>query len=502
MNAELLSRIQFALTASFHFIYPPLSMGLGLMLVVIGILYLRTNDPKWRRLSFFWVKVYGLIFAVGVATGVVQEFEFGMNWAEYSRFVGNVFGSLLAAEGVFAFFLEGGFLGLMLFGGNRLGPRLWLFATFMVVLGAHFSALWIVMAFSWMQTPAGYTIATTPAPARAVMTDFWQVVFTPSFESHILHVFLASWTAGAALILSVGAWYALRNRHGELARAMLKLALPIFIVLATANVFLFGANQALEVTANQPLKLASVEGLWKTTSCAPLYLVGWVDQAAQTTTGIPIPCMLSFLAYQDPQAVVRGIDAFVPAPIPPINLLFQVYHFMFDIGFLLVPIGLLGGLLYAWRGRLFRTRWLLWLLVASVFLAEAAITAGWWTAEVGRQPWIVYNVMETSRGLSPTLGAGDVAISLGMFIALYGLLLALFLFLLNRQIQQGPEPLEAVETVGVGSLPDTFRDVFRRGDRADLGAGANLDARASTGEASAGGEGAAAFGEGPRENRP
>ena len=173
MNAELLSRLQFALTASFHFIYPPLSMGLGLMMVVIGIIYVRTKDPKWRRLSFFWVKVYGLIFAVGVATGIVQEFEFGTNWANYSRFVGNVFGSLLAAEGIFAFFLEGGFLGLMLFGGNRLGPRLWLLATFLVVFGAHFSALWIIMANSWMQTPAGYTVQALPLPARAYMTDFW-----------------------------------------------------------------------------------------------------------------------------------------------------------------------------------------------------------------------------------------------------------------------------------------------------------------------------------------
>ena len=165
MDAETLSRVQFALTASFHFIFPPLSMGLGLMLVVIGVIYVRTKDPKWRRLSFFWVKVYGLIFALGVATGVVQEFEFGMNWADYSRFVGNVFGSLLAAEGVFAFFLEGGFLGLMLFGGNRLGPRLWLFSIFMVVFGAHFSALWILMANSWMQTPQGYDDRQRPGPA-------------------------------------------------------------------------------------------------------------------------------------------------------------------------------------------------------------------------------------------------------------------------------------------------------------------------------------------------
>src|SRR6478609_1922009 len=198
MDPELLSRVQFALTASFHFIFPPISMGLGVMLVVMGIVYVRTKDPKWRRLSFFWVKIYGIVFALGVATGIVQEFEFGMNWADYSRFVGNVFGSLLAAEGVFAFFLEGGFLGLMLFGGNRLGPKLWLFSIFM-------------------------------------------------------DVFAAAGTAGSALMVSVSAWYLLKKRNVELAKSNLKLALPFFILFAFANLFIFGPNMAIEVTNNQPL---------------------------------------------------------------------------------------------------------------------------------------------------------------------------------------------------------------------------------------------------------
>jgi Cytochrome bd-type quinol oxidase, subunit 1 len=462
VDAEALSRVQFALTASFHFIFPPLSIGLGLMLVIIGVIYVRTQDPKWRRLSFFWVKVYGLIFALGVATGVVQEFEFGMNWADYSRFVGNIFGSLLAAEGIFAFFLEGGFLGLMLFGGNRLGPRMWLFSIFMVVFGAHFSALWIVMANSWMQTPAGFTIAQTPAPARAVMTDFWQVVFTPSFMPRLMHVFAASWTVGAALMMSVSAWYLLKKKHIELAKSNLKVALPAFILFACANLFVFGPAQAIEVTAQQPLKLASFEGLWQSTACAPLHLVGWVDQATRTTTGISIPCLLGVLAYLDPQAVVSGIDSFAPAPLPPINLVFQVYHLMIGIGTLLVPIGLLAGLLYLWKRRLYETRWMLWLLVVSVFMGEAAITAGWWTAEIGRQPWVVYNVLETARGVSPVLGSGDLLFSLAIFIALYALLFVLFLYLLNRKIQEGPEPLEEVETAELSTLPDTFRDVFRR----------------------------------------
>jgi cytochrome bd ubiquinol oxidase subunit I len=479
VDPEFLSRIQFALTASFHFIFPPLSMGLGLMLVVIGVIYVRTKNPMWRRLSFFWIKIYGLIFAVGVATGVVQEFEFGMNWADYSRFVGNVFGSLLAAEGVFAFFLEGGFLGLMLFGGNRLGPRMWLFATFMVVFGAHFSALWIIMANSWMQTPQGFTIQETPAPARAVMTDFWQVVFTPSFIPRILHVFVASWTVGSALMLSVSAWYLLKKRHIELAMANFRLALPFFIAFTISNVVLFGANQAIEVTNFQPLKLASMEGLWQGTTCAPLYLVGWVNEANQTTTGISIPCLLSLLAYFNPQAFVQGINNFAGAPTPPINLLFQVYHLMFGLGSLFVPVGLLGGLFYFLRRgrkgdadrprRIWDTRPVLWLFVITVFFVEVAIIAGWWTAEIGRQPWVVYNVLLTADGVSPLLSAGDVIASLGMFIVLYALLLALFLYLLNGHIQEGPAELEAVERVAVGDLPDTFREIFTRRGRVDPG---------------------------------
>jgi cytochrome d ubiquinol oxidase subunit I len=466
LDAETLSRVQFALTASFHFIFPPLSMGLGAMLVILGLIYIRTKDPKWRRLSFFWVKVYGLIFALGVATGVVQEFEFGMNWADYSRFVGNVFGSLLAAEGVFAFFLEGGFLGLMLFGGNRLGPRLWLFSIFMVVFGAHFSALWIIMANSWMQTPQGYTIVSDPAPTRAVMTDFWQVINTPSFIPRLMHVSMASWEVGAALMLSVSSWYILRKRHLELAKSNLKVALPAFILFATVNVAVFGANQAVEVTQNQPLKLASMEGLYQSESCARMFIVGWVDETTQTTTGLSVPCLLSFLAYQNISATVAGIDSFAPAPTPPINLLFQVYHYMIVVGSALAGLGLLGGLWFVWKRRLYGSRLVLSLMVLTVFLAESTITAGWWTAEVGRQPWVVYNVLPTAQGVSPVLEAGDVVISLGMFVLLYSLLLVLFLYLLNKKIQEGPEELEDVETVAVESLPDTFRDIFARQPRA------------------------------------
>ncbi|MGH2608777.1 MAG: cytochrome ubiquinol oxidase subunit I, partial [Tepidiformaceae bacterium] len=331
MDAETLSRIQFAFTVSFHFIFPPLSMGLGMMLIAFGIAYVRTKAPKWRQLSFFWTQIYGLIFALGVATGVVQEFEFGMNWANYSRFVGNVFGSLLAAEGVFAFFLEGGFLGLMLFGGNRLGPRMWLTATCVVVFAAHFSAVWIVMANSWMQTPDGYKLVGSGSSQQAEMTSFVDVMLTSSFIPHILHVIVASWMAGAALVLSVSAWYILKKRHIELAESSFKLALPWFAVLSILQLVLFGANQAIQVTNDQPVKLAAMEGVWNDQSCAPMYLVGWVDESAQTTRGISIPCLLSFLADGNKDATVQGLNSFPEDTWPSVNLTFQVYHLMIDL---------------------------------------------------------------------------------------------------------------------------------------------------------------------------
>lgn len=466
MDPLFLSRVQFGLTASFHFIYPPLSIGLGLLLTIIGLNYLRTRDPKWRQLSFFWVKVYGLVFAVGVATGIVQEFAFGTNWPLYSRFVGNIFGSLLAAEGVFAFFLEGGFLGLMLFGGNRLGPRLWLFAIFMVAFGAHFSALWIVMANSWMQTPAGYVLQETQFGTQAFMTSFLETVFTPSFIPRILHTLVASWMTGAALMLSVGAWFLLRHRHEELGKATIRVALPVFVIFAILQVPLFGARQAENVTMHQPVKLAAMEGVWEDTACAPLTVVGWIDVANQTTYGIKIPCLLSFLAHGDINATVQGLNSFPEDEWPPLQLTFQSYHLMINLGMAFIGIGLLAAFFFFWGRRLWTNKFVLWLLVLTVFLAESSTIVGWWTAEFGRQPWIVWGLLRTVDAGSPVLQGYQVLISNVMFVVLYAILFVLFIFLLNEKIQHGPDPLESMEERPVNALPDTFREVFRRQARA------------------------------------
>jgi cytochrome d ubiquinol oxidase subunit I len=376
-----------------------------------------------------------------------------------------VFGSLLAAEGVFAFFLEGGFLGLMIFGGNRLGPRMWLLATFLVVFGAHFSALWIIMANSWMQTPAGYELSQTAIGTLAFMTSFKEVVFTPSFIPRILHTWVASWMVGASFVLSVGAFYVLKGRFVELGKATFKVALPVFVVFSILQVPAFGAMQAVEVTNYQPVKLAAMEGLWNSQSCAPMYIMGWVNTATQTTTGISIPCMLSFLAYGNVAATVQGLNSFPSDTWAPINLTFQVYHVMINLGGLFIAIGLLGALFAVWKQRIWRARWVLWIFVFSIFLTELATLSGWWTAEFGRQPWIVWNLLRTVDAVSPNLNGGQVAASVMMFVALYALLFVLFIYLLNEKIQHGPEPL-AEDDAAVTSLPDTFKDIFRRRARA------------------------------------
>lgn len=459
MTAELLSRIQFGMTISFHFIFPPMSLGLGLILIIFGIKSVRTNDPKWRQLSLFWTKVYGLIFAMGIATGIVQEFQFGTNWSVYSRFVGNIFGALLAAEGIFAFMLEGGFLGLMIFGGSRLGNRLWLFATVMVVAGATFSATWIVMANSWMQTPAGYEVRDEGNGAQAFMTSFPEVVFTPSFGPRFFHTLVASWMVGAALVMSVAAYYLLKKRYIDLSKTMMRVALPIFAVLAPLQIVIFGANQATEVADRQPAKLAAMEGVYETQTCAPMTILGWTDPETQTTTGLNIPCLLSFLVGDDIDTQVQGLQAFPNDEWPNVNLVFQVYHLMINLGMLFVAIGGVAVLLWIWKGKLWHTRWVLRILVGTIVLAQLATLSGWWTAEFGRQPWIVWQELRTADAESPNVPAWQVGFSVVMFALLYTVVLVLFLFLLDRKIKAGPpDPPGEGE---IESLPDSFGEIFR-----------------------------------------
>jgi cytochrome d ubiquinol oxidase subunit I len=451
MDVLTLSRLQFAATISFHYIYPPLSIGLGVLLVVMEGTWLKTKNPLYHQMARFWTKVFALTFAIGVATGIVMEFEFGTNWATYSRFVGDVFGSALAAEGIFAFFLESGFLAVLLFGWDKVGRKLHFFATCMVCLGAHFSAIWIVVANSWMQTPAGYHIVGEGLNARAEITNFWEMVFNPSSMDRLFHTLCGAWQAGAFLVVSVSAWYLLKKKHETFARTSLRVGLAVGLAASLLSL-VSGHDSAQGVAKNQPAKLAAFEGRYDTRTHAPLSMAGWVDEKNERFLfNVEIPGMLSWLAHGDTSKEVTGLREFKPEDRPPVNFSFQLFHLMVGIGFALIAIAVLG-FLYFRRGSFFEKRWLLWLLVLSVLGPQIANQAGWFAAEVGRQPWLVHGLMRTPAGLSKIVEADAVLASLILFTLIYLLLFAVFVYLLNDKIQHGPDEADLVPS-GKLALP-------------------------------------------------
>ncbi len=451
MDVLTLSRIQFGATIAFHYIYPPLSIGLGVMLVIMEAAWLKTNKPIYHQMARFWTKVFALTFAIGVATGIVMEFEFGTNWATYSCFVGDVFGSALAAEGIFAFFLESGFLAVLLFGWDKVGRKLHFFATCIVCLGAHFSAVWIVVANSWMQTPAGYHIVGEGMKARAEVTDFWQVVLNPSMLDRLSHTICGAWQAGAFLVVSVSAWYLLKQKHLYFARMSLQIGLAVALIASLLQL-VTGHHSAQGVGKNQPAKLAAFEGLYQTTSNAPLVLLGWVDEKNEKVVGLAAPGMLSFLAHNDFHAPVTGLDAFKPEDRPPVAASFLFFHGMVGAGMATILISALG-CFYLWRDKLVEKRWLLWVLVFSVLGPQLANQLGWFAAEVGRQPWLVYGLMRTPEGLSAVVKANVVLASLILFTFIYFLLFAVFIYLLNDKIQHGPHEDDLIPS-GKLALPE------------------------------------------------
>lgn len=436
MDVEILSRIQFAFTVSFHYIYPPLSIGLGVMLVFMEGMYVKTGKKIYETMTRFWIKIFALIFGIGVATGIVMEFEFGTNWATYSRYVGDIFGSALAAEGIFAFALESGFLGLLLFGWNRVSTRVHFFATIMVALGSMFSAIWIVVANSWQQTPAGFHIVGEGMKARAEVTDFWAMVFNPSSMDRLSHVLIGAFLAGSFLVLSVHAYYLVKNRHVEISKKAFKMALIVASVSGLLQL-VTGHHSANGVAVNQPAKLAAFEGHYDSMKAADMYLLGHVNNEKQTVSGIKVPGGLSFLLHNDFTTPVKGLNSFPINDRPKqVNAIFQVYHLMVAIGMAIIALTLFAVFLW-WRGKLFKYKWLLSIFSFSVLLPQLGNQLGWFAAEMGRQPWVVYGYLRTSDALSKSVRANQVMFSLILFTTIYSLLFVLFIYLLNKKIKHG-----------------------------------------------------------------
>ena len=437
METEILARIQFAFTVAFHYIYPPLSIGLGLLLVIFEGIYLRTGKVVYHTLAHFWTKIFALTFGIGVVTGIVMEFEFGTNWAVYSRYVGDIFGSALAAEGIFAFALESGFLGVLLFGWNRVKPWVHFVSTLGVFLGSMFSAVWIVVANSWQQTPAGYHIVGKGFNARAEITDFWAMVFNPSSVERLLHVWLGAFLAGAFLVLSVHAYYLVKGKHIEISKTAFKIALYVATFFSLAQLAT-GHASAEGVAHNQPAKLAALEGHYLESAAADLYLFGWVDNETKEVTGVKLPGGLSFLLHQDWNAPVTGLDAFPKDEQPgQVNAVFQFYHIMIAIGMALIGLTVFG-FIQLKRKKLFDQKWLLKAFIWAVLLPQIANQAGWFAAEMGRQPWVVYGLLRTDEAFSQAVSANQIWFSLILFFVIYLLLFVLFLYLLNKKIQNGP----------------------------------------------------------------
>ena len=445
MDVVLLSRIQFALTIMFHYLFPPLAIGMGIFLVYLEGRYLKTKDPQYEVATKFWVRIFALNFAIGVASGIVMEFQFGTNWAAYSRYVGDVFGAALAAEGIFAFFLESGFLALLVFGWDKVSPKVHFFSTIMVSLGSIFSAIWIIVAISWQQTPAGFVLRDFQTPAgivkRAELTDFWSVVFNPSAMDRLVHVLLGAIVLAAFFIMSISAFYLLRNRHEDFAR---KSFVPALVVGAIASlaVAMSGDSQGKIVAEYQPAKLAAMEGVYETTDQGtPMVLFGIPDSKAKTMRyAVEVPGLLSFLVHGDTSKPVSGLDQFEP-DIPPVAIPFFSFHVMVGLGLYFIVLTLYGLWCYK-RGTLFQKKWLLWVFVLSVFGPFIANQLGWITAEVGRQPWIVYNLLRTGDAVSPGLSGSYVLGSIIMFAVIYLLLFAVWIFLLNEKIHKGPEAVK------------------------------------------------------------
>ncbi len=467
LDVVFLSRLQFALTIMFHYLFPPLTIGMGVVLVYLEGMYLRTREPIYETAAKFWPSLYAVSFAMGVATGIVMEFQFGTNWAPYSRFVGDVFGSALAAEGIFAFFLESGFLAVLVFGWDKVTPRFHFLATTMVALGSMFSAVWIIVANSWQQTPAGHTIITRARNGievtRAETADFWGVIFNPSTIDRITHTLIGAFVLGSFFIMSISAWYLLHRKHEEFARRSFSGAL-IFATIASLAALLTGHSNAQMVAKYQPAKLAAMEGHFET-GIGDLTVIGIPDVDGQRLKmRVAVPRMLSVLAHNDPDAEVIGLDKIPREYWPPVLVTFLSFHTMVGLGMFFIAVTSLACFL-RWRERLFGQRWLLWVFVFAVVGPFVANEAGWMTAEVGRQPWIVhpnvlrdpagnialdsagmvqYNLREgllTRNAVSEAAVGGQVLTAIIMFSIIYALLFWVWLTVLDDKIRKGPKPV-------------------------------------------------------------
>jgi cytochrome d ubiquinol oxidase subunit I len=436
-SALLVDRLQFAFTVTFHYLFPQLTMGLALLIVVLKTLALRTGYEHYNESARFWGRIFAINFAIGVVTGIPMEFQFGTNWSRFSRSAGGVIGQTLAMEGMYSFFLESTFLGLFIYGERKLSPRAHWVAAFLVFLGAWLSGYFIIATDAWMQHPTGYS---TTAAGGIALTSLSGLVFNPWIFWQYLHNMTGAVVTGSFVMSALGAFYLLTDRHGEHARDFLRVGVIAGSIATVMMIFPTGDGQGRNIANHQPATLAAMEGLFETTPAAPLAIIGQPDiERRRLDNPVTVPGALSLLTYRRWSGTVRGLDAFPQSDWPDnLVLLYYSYHIMVGLGTLLVMVMAIA----SWklrRGELYGSKPVLWSLMLSFPLPYIATTAGWMTAELGRQPWLIYGVMRTAAGHSPKVTAGNGIFTLLGFMGIYSLLAALFLFLVYREIDAGPE---------------------------------------------------------------
>ncbi|MBU1626477.1 cytochrome ubiquinol oxidase subunit I [bacterium] len=429
MDAVLLARIQFALTIGFHFIFPPLSIGLSWLIVFIMTKYKNTGDDRYRNMAKLWIKLFALTFVIGVATGITMEFQFGTNWSEYSRFVGDIFGAPLAAEGIIAFFLESSFLAILLFGWKRVSVKVHWFSSIMVALGSTLSAFWIIVANSWQQTPTGYHIVNN----RAELTNFFEAVFNPSTVPRFLHTMDGAMMTGAFFMLGISAWQILKGLKPEHAKETLKISLIVALISSFLQ-FGLGHYHAVQVTKTQPEKLAAIEGLFETQNRAPALIFGIPDaEAEKMHFALKLPGLLSLLAYGNINAEIKGLKDFPKEEWPPLALTFYPFHMMVGLGSYLFALAVFGFYLL-YKKTIFDNHLFLRLAFWSIPLPFIANELGWITAEVGRQPWIVYHLLKTADAVSVSVPAYQILVTIFLFVLIYTMLFILWIVLLRHEL--------------------------------------------------------------------
>jgi len=435
-TALLLARIQFGFTISFHIIFPAITIGLASYLAVLEAFWMRTGKPVYKDLYHYWIKIFSVNFGMGVVSGLVMAYQFGTNWSFFSDFAGSITGPLLAYEVLTAFFLEAGFLGVMLFGWNKVGPGLHLFATVMVAIGTLISATWILASNSWMQTPAGYAIV----DGRVVPTDWLAVIFNPSFPYRLAHMGTAAFLATALLVGGTGAWHLLRGHDNKHVRKMFAMAMGMLLLVAPLQAVI-GDAHGLNTLAHQPAKIAAIEGHWENrgAEAVPLTLFGWPDMDGERTRfAVAIPHLGSLLLTHSWDGQFKGLKDFPRADRPNAAIVFWAFRIMVGLGMLMIALALAAAW-SRWRGRLYSTRWLHRFSLAMGPAGLVAILAGWYTTEIGRQPWVVYGLMRTRDAVTPH-GVVEMSLMLALFVLVYVAVFGAGIGYLLRLMRIDPAP--------------------------------------------------------------